>query len=61
MPIRYVIVERALTGIRFSSNQIRRLLHQEHFSVHRPKHTMKGKRDEAAYQKAKSQLRRLKK
>ena len=50
-----------LTGIRFSSNQIRRLLHQEHFSVHRPKHTMKGKRDEAAYQKAKSQLRRLKK
>lgn len=50
-----------LTAIRFSSNQIRRLLHQEHFSVHRPKHTMKGKRDEAAYQKAKSQLRRLKK
>jgi transposase len=50
-----------VTGIRFSSNQIRRLLHQEHFSVHRPKHTMKGKRDEAAYQKAKSQLRRLKK
>src|SRR6266571_2146291 len=50
-----------VTGIRFSSNQIRRLLHQEGFSVHRPKHTMKGKRDEAAYQKAKSQLRRLKK
>lgn len=50
-----------LTGIRFSSNQIRRILHQEHFSVHRPKHTMKGKRNEAAYLKAKSQLRRLKK
>lgn len=49
------------TGIRFSSDQIRRLLHQEGFSVHRPKHTMKGKRDEAAYQKAKGQLRRLKK
>jgi transposase len=50
-----------VTGIRFSSNQIRRLLHQDGFSVHRPKHTMKGKRDEAAYQKAKKQLRRLKK
>lgn len=49
------------TGVRFSSDQIRRLLHQEGFSVHRPKHTMKGKRDEAAYQKAKAQLRRLKK
>jgi transposase len=49
------------TGIRFSSDQIRRLLHQEGFSVHRPKHTMKGKRDEAAYEKAKAQLRRLKK
>jgi transposase len=49
------------TGIRFSSDQIRRLLHQEGFSVHRPKHTMKGKRDEAAYEKAKAQLRRIKK
>jgi transposase len=49
------------TGIRFSSDQIRRLLHQQEFSVHRPKHTMKGKRDEAAYEKAKVQLRRLKK
>lgn len=50
-----------VTGIRFSANQLRRLLHQEGFSVHRPKHTMKGKRDETAYQKAKKQLRRLKK
>ena len=49
------------TGIRFSNDQICRLLHQEGFSVHRPKHTMKGKRDETAYQKAKGQLRRLKK
>jgi transposase len=49
------------TGIRFSANQVRRLLHQEGFSVHRPKHTMKGKRDEQAYQKAKKQLCRLKK
>jgi putative transposase len=49
------------TGIRFSVDQLRRLLHQEGFSVQRPKHTMKGKRDEKAYQKAKGQLQRLKK
>jgi transposase len=50
-----------VTGIRFSADQMRRLLHQEGYSVHRPKHTMKGKRDEAAYAKAKKQLHRLKK
>lgn len=49
------------TGIRFSSDQVTRLLHQEGFSVHRPKHTMKGKRDEVAYQQAQKRLRRLKK
>ena len=48
-----------VTGTRFSDDQIRRLLHQEGFSVHRPKHTMKGKRDEAAYRKAKKELRGL--
>jgi len=40
---------------------MRRLLHQQGFSVHRPKHTLKGKRDEKAYQKAGKQLVRLKK
>ena len=50
-----------VTGVRFSDDQIRRLLHQERFSIHRPKHTMKGKRDEAAYRKAGRQLARLKK
>lgn len=50
-----------VTGIRFSDDQLRRLLHQEGYSVHRPKHTMKGKRNEDAYEKAKGQLRRLKK
>lgn len=50
-----------VTGIRFSADRVRGLLHQEGFSVHRPKHTMKGKRDEAEYQKAKAKLRRLKK
>lgn len=50
-----------VTGIRFSDDQLRRLLHREGFSVQRPKHTMKGKRDEKAYQKAKGELMGLKK
>ena len=50
-----------VTGIRFSSDQLIRLLHRHGFSVHRPKHTLKGKRDETAYKKAKKALIRLKK
>jgi transposase len=50
-----------VTGLRFSQDQLRRLLHREGFSVQRPKHTMKGKRDEAAYAKAKAELAGLKK
>ena len=50
-----------VTGIRFSDDQLRRLLHEEGFSIHRPKHTLKGKRDEQAYEKAKKDLIRLKK
>lgn len=50
-----------VTGVRFSDDQIRRILHQENYSYQRPKHTMKGKRDEAAYRKARRQLDRLKK
>ena len=50
-----------LTGVRLGDDQLRRLLHREGFSVHRPKHTMKGKRDEAAYEKARTKLVRLKK
>ena len=49
------------TGIRFSDDQLRRLLHQEEFSVQRPKHTMKGKRDEKAFRKAQKELQVLKK
>jgi transposase len=49
------------TGIKFSAGQLRRLLRREKFSVQRPKHTMKGKRNEAAYQKAKGELVALKK
>ena len=50
-----------ITGIGFSDDQLRRLLHQEGFSIHRPKHTLKGKRDEQEYIKAKKGLVRLKK
>jgi transposase len=45
-----------VTAIRFSDDQLRRLLYQQGFSVHRPKHTPKGKRDEAAYEKVKKTL-----
>lgn len=50
-----------VTGIRFGDDQLRRLLHKEGFSFHRPKHTLKGKRNEAAHDKAAKRLRRLKK
>jgi transposase len=50
-----------VSGIRFSADQLRRLLKKEGFSMQRPKHTLKGKRDEPAYEKATRQLRRLKK
>jgi transposase len=49
------------TGVRFSDDQIRRILHQEGLSYQRPKHTLKGQRDEQAYEKARRQLGRLKK
>jgi transposase len=50
-----------VTGQRFSEDQLRRLLHREGFSVQRPQHTLQGKRDEAAYEKARDELTRLKK
>ena len=50
-----------VTGIRFSSDQLSRLLHRHGFSFQRPKHTMKGKRDEKAYRKSKVELMILKK
>jgi transposase len=49
------------TGIGFSDDQLGRIMKQEGFSFQRPKHTMKGKRDEAAFQKAGRKLRALKK
>ena len=52
---------RRATGISFSDDQLGRIVHQEAFSVQRPKHTMKGKRDETAYRKAARRLCTLKK
>jgi putative transposase len=49
------------TKISFSDDRLRDILHEEGFSFQRPKHTMKGKRDEAAYEKARRELKRLKK
>jgi transposase len=49
------------TGIGFSDDQLGRIMKQEGYSFQRPKHTMKGKRDEAAFQKAATKLRRFKK
>ena len=49
------------TGISFSEDQLRRILHQEGFSFQRPKHTMKGKRNEAAFTQAQKELKTLKK
>ena len=49
------------TKISFSEDQLRRILHQEGFSFQRPKHTMKGKRNEAAFTQAQKELHTLKK
>jgi transposase len=50
-----------VTTVGFSDDQLRRLLHREGFSVQRPKHTMKGRRDEAEFRRAKGELEALKK
>lgn len=49
------------TKVSFSEDQLRRILHQEGFSYQRPKHTLKGKRDEAAFVRAQRELWTLKK
>ncbi len=49
------------TGVALTADRVRRILHEEGFSFQRPKHTMKGKRNEAAYEKARRQLKRMKK
>ena len=49
------------TGIGFGDDRLRAILREEGFSFQRPKHTMKGKRDEEKYKKARRELKRLKK
>lgn len=49
------------TGLGFSEDQLGRLLHQEGFAFQRPKHTLKGKRDEVAYEQARRELGVMKK
>jgi transposase len=44
------------TGVRLSTDQLGRLMRRHGFSFQRPKHTMKGKRDEQAYEKSKAEL-----
>jgi len=48
------------SGVRFSDDQMRRLLKEEGFSFQRPKHTLKGKRDEAAFARGRQELQELK-
>jgi transposase len=50
-----------VTGIRICDDWLRQLAHAEGFVYRRPKHTLKGKRDEKAYCRAQRQLERLKK
>jgi transposase len=50
-----------VTGVRRGTDQLGRLLRRHGFSFQRPKHTLKGKRDEAAYEKSRVELNRLKK
>jgi transposase len=49
------------TRISLGDDSVRAILKEEKFSFQRPKHTMKGKRDEVAYEKAKGELLTMKK
>jgi transposase len=52
---------RARTGIAFCDDRVRRLVLAEGYVFRRPKHTLKGRRDEKAFRQAQRRLRRLKK
>lgn len=49
------------TGIEYSPGQLRRILKRRGFIYGRPKHTLKGKRNESKYRKGKKRVSRLKK
>ena len=48
------------TGVRLSHQHLRHVLHQSNFVCRRPKHSLKGKRDERQYRRGKKQLEGLK-
>jgi hypothetical protein len=52
---------KARTDIGFCDESVRRLVLAEDYVFRRPKHTLKGKRDEKAFRQAQCRLRRLKK
>jgi transposase len=52
---------RQRTGIALGIDRLRRLAHAEGFVVSRPKHTLRGKRDEREYRRARRRLEQLKK
>jgi transposase len=51
---------RRRTGIRVGATRLRRLLDGEGFVLGRPAHTLRNKRDEAEYDRARRRLERLK-
>ena len=52
---------RKTTGIKICDDWLRQLVHADDFVYRRPKHTLKGKRNERAFRKAQKSLNRLKK
>jgi transposase len=50
-----------VTGLAISNDWLRQLVHAQGFVYRRPKHTLKGKRNEQAYRRAQKKLQRLKK
>lgn len=52
---------RKRTGIALSVHRLRQLAHTEGFVIGRPKHTLKGKRNEQEYRRTRRRLEQLKK
>jgi transposase len=50
-----------VTGLTICNDWLRQIVHAEGFVYRRPKHTLKGKRNEPAYRRAQKKLHRLKK
>jgi transposase len=48
-----------VTGVALGVDQVRRILRRTRYSLQRPKHTMRGKRDESEFERAKAELEAL--